>query len=109
MVSDLSLLSIAFAEIPPFSADTLSFIAPIPYPFQKYNITGPLRQRQDRASQRVCPTTGAARNEQILFRGDLLRVTADELSSIVWDGTREISVEQRRLSGDRMTSFRGGA
>jgi hypothetical protein len=35
-----------------------------------------------------------------------LKVAADQLRSIVWDGTREISVEQPRLSGDRMTSFR---
>jgi len=109
MVSDLSLLSLASAEIPRFSADTLHSSRQSPCPFQAYNITSPLRQRQDRASQRVRPTTGPAATNQILFRGDLLRVTADELSSIVWDGTREISVEQRRFSGDRMSSFRCGA
>ena len=51
MASDLSLLSIASAEISPFSADALSPITPIPHTFQTHNITVPLRQRQDRASQ----------------------------------------------------------
>jgi hypothetical protein len=40
-------------------------------------------------ANRVCPTTGAAAPKQVLVRGDLLRVTADEPSSTVGDGTRE--------------------
>ena len=41
MASDLNFLSIASAEIFPFSAGTLSVIAPIPRAGQTYNITTP--------------------------------------------------------------------